>query len=1379
MHTDNSSTQPPMLPYPSAGWCEVAYSTPLESRLWREVWLGGGSLLSQPIYARSPPIAGGFSLSLPDVPFHCLLWRVDGAVVSVVEHWELGEVRDNAIKLHFEAPLLGRPVWSHNYRLGIVEAIVITEKNVHRFQMPFMPPHKGVKQIDALFSRFTADDGRSSLRALDYFVRGAGSVQVVEDAGNGRVMIGWTSGRITVLHFLDADTLDATVTELSESYYKLFGFTSATKPSVMALSALETENDTLIFAVYEDKKLSVWSLRSKKCIHTKPLEVQARNPQDTVVIGYRMQIFTQPTSDIFKLILFFGFHTSSLFQIYNGQIEDDAFELTYETGHSSQETKLSDLVVTHNALWTQWDSIHGTTLQRAPFTSEACIGLRDAAIQTSAWVPVQTALPDFVTLAVDESSTRIDGWYLKTIVNGGYFTHDQIQRALKEFSPNTVAFSPSSTDQLREALLLAVTNRVQSLQGLEATTYGDNAKLQSSQWNSLLNYCIKLWKEDNVPMGLYVHPGKDMIFALKSNAVTVVREADSVELLHFLPLPFRNIFNAISLAIGESRLISYEEDLMLFVHPSTLVAPLVSDLLVSLHARKTEAGIVQLKRPASALASLLNRLSDTSALNNSKSIGTSLSSDMCALIAATTTQLVRSRFSLLSRLLVLLGFMSKHPKLGKSVSGAERIQQLFDRTQSLLQRYVLLFSVSALPYLSPGFESQGMSKFRTEAAAMALPKLSTLLEMFIWETMESRVLDSPISHTLRIAGIQLLKSLWAAGGLVIFASFLFRHQQYAYCEDLVNSLVWGCLEGSYQEDGKGVLLYLQGYSRLKMGDPRKATVSFVHALGYADELRREGSSLGIRYEDRDGENFLAFLVDHVSKLLISANYNEGAAYIAHHATSSSAAGLTWASEELAASVFTSYLRSTRYDHAYRVLASYPDVQRQMEGVRHYIGVVCSNGNERSIVHGSGWTWGNLGQLVHKALLDMARNQDVTHAPNYYHLVYSYHIHRSHYMQAAMAMWELAQRAYREAHSAILSNQLRTIVQAYVACLSALRLFPTHTPDCPPRTTQEIHQRQKRKRDPTAEALVSDSDTAANQEQEWVLTIDEVEKALALARANLVYAEYSPTSSLPLRNDKDGAEATFKRLVEAGFIESAASLALIYKLSLEFLIETLTSHALLRNRAGAIPVEKSSTAWLANYTAESAGALSTSLWEEVRWYVQTYSNADNNFQYHHTVAQCILEANAQAVLPPWLVASFKEHKPAGLVGLYMHYGALEDAALVLLELLEDQDSIPTHANHTAVAYAPYHLAEGLLQHLPQPQRQAAGRARSRGVAAEPHQLGTPTSTVNTELHGRLHHAMQQRMLRMSHLLLSPVADDAGAALRGGSPLYNNDMFSSSD
>lgn len=139
-------------------------------------------------------------------------------------------------------------------------------------------------------------------------------------------------------------------------------------------------------------------------------------------------------------------------------------------------------------------------------------------------------------------------------------------------------------------------------------------------------------------------------------------------------------------------------------------------------------------------------------------------------------------------------------------------------------------------------------------------------------------------------------------------------------------------------------------------------------------------------------------------------------------------------------VFMAYLRLGQYNDAYAIITSTPFSEIKRDLLGQLISAMCE-ANEVGQLNSLGFI--GFQNDVEERLNFKARNSDPLRSPNYYKVLYSWHISRGDYRSAGEIMYAQGQRyadMYGSGQRADIANQLASLrAQSYLAAINALSL----------------------------------------------------------------------------------------------------------------------------------------------------------------------------------------------------------------------------------------------------------------------------------------------------------------------------------------------------
>ncbi|KAJ1971764.1 hypothetical protein H4R35_005072 [Dimargaris xerosporica] len=499
-------------------------------------------------------------------------------------------------------------------------------------------------------------------------------------------------------------------------------------------------------------------------------------------------------------------------------------------------------------------------------------------------------------------------------------------------------------------------------------------------------------------------------------------------------------------------------------------------------------------------------------------------------------------------------------------------------------------------------------------------------------------------------------------------------------------------------------------------------------------------------------------------------------------------------------IFHSTLQSGHYEEAYMaMLHTQGNPAMQRDCLRHLIAVLCETNQVYLITH---WSFGGLQPEVERTLLFKARNSDITLAPlangqmaasqsdqaarrlagpdqtghdserqdsahrpasaalpNYYKILYAYHIYRGGYRNASSIMYQYAQRLQTLPHRDPASFIGCLIEQAkvYLTAIQALELVDAeYAWITVPRLAQASTNRRAKKRRTTADSsatrlpahtavpgpaavpeleLLHDLglDSIEAQPDLVELTTIREEYQLCLAKLNLV-GKFPELQLMAHTLDCHEAITLFAR---SNMYDHAFSLAMVFATDLSYIFRHLAAKCVrvtkvMATTAMALPeyaadpdmiaaaadeaellalesLQLSDEFWQLESMAKFEGPLADRVWKLLERYLAIHDPIDSTTSatvspttnktpagvYRAAVLDQVLQLQGHP--PAWLVDPLFQRQPDTLIRLLLKHGRLESAGRFTLQYLEQ--ALPQNRlvpiNHTCMRWLPFTLFDQLL------------------------------------------------------------------------------------
>ncbi|XP_078463220.1 nuclear pore complex protein Nup160 isoform X3 [Lampetra planeri] len=1254
-------------------------------------------------------------------------WWVSKDVLHLQEHWLDGRLSGSFLRIRFgggpgSGPVPGG-VHVHENPQGHLTLLLLTSISAHRLLLAHpdaaLTPEFSSQEFssDRHARSVLSDVGRFSLTTPDScFVFGGPTGVAPRGAGAGScAWVNWRdeaqfafaspSGGIVVVTLPPPNAPGVgTSIELKQSsmVQRLTGWvpsvirgdqTPAHMPVSMA--AHVWNEDVSLFALCQDNKLRVWSIKDQVChLECNLSELVPRVPDVRNSPGPRhlLRLCHSSTAGL-QLAAHLCWDSHSQFCVLR-MTEDRAHLKCLATLLGNQES-LRDFAITPTELWALWISEEGDA-------HASCTGFLPGDNHTCAWSPVlMQPLPSAdlqVPAHLDPKEV-----FLRYIFHPGRFSLEAIVKALHVYRRGADHFTGSAG--LQHQVVLAVEREVSGLVAVGGGIGADAEGVAESCWRRLLA-CVCQYQDVLArPLGILANAPTSLVCLLKPGSLSLLVPCAPIEQL-FLSSPTRASAYHLGDIVDDPDTLG---DMCVLLECVRCVCECLGPELTwvtdmepgppcdaEILAQEFAHGLVQQTDDDVDLPSRLLALGDLiGALRlvlaqldlGGRDLPTSDHSSEAAMmlgvyagdlgvmaLAQAAHQSALTRLEMCWGLLVLQAMLHEHSSgIGRDTGELfESWNELRPHTVTLLRCYsVLVWAGQCLSTVVPANALECDLRSLSVLDISGLPTVSmdtssgpcavVLTELLLGSSSRARALSARAPRSCCLTWPQLsaavvadlLHDLWPLGGEFIFGEFLSLHCQNTQLQRYCNLLEAWC------RAHEGSRSFLLGQSYLVCGEPHKAVDCFGKAAGEVEKepflrkflsLDTQPSACSPRMEYfskvvRLLENLqLAEQVIDVAGLAVATATEGDGAYIA----------------SLQTRIFRQHLELGHYAEAFQCMMGNVDTADRKNCLRALIVRLMERSQLYEIVS---LPFEDLEGEVVGILEERARSVDLL-SHNTYELLYAFHVRRKNLRKASSVMLEYARRLGRELPTLA---GLRKQVPALLLTLTCLRLTPakyawiafpcaSHTPSERPGASP--------KRDHDGETV-----QPPPRHRVEVVEVEDVQRELSLARARLRLAELHPDVT-HLSASGSSAEELVPLLVQAGLMDVALSLSRSHGLSLEAVFTGLAFKCvMLQNDVD--DEQEEAWNWLSlNELPTSSNSKETTspadeAWRLLACYLEKHG--DPTRRAHHAVIGKLLSLGA--ALPTWLVNVYKAYDTPALLRLYLRYDLLEEAAELSLELLD--------------------------------------------------------------------------------------------------------------
>uniref|UniRef100_A0A4W6C3P0 Nucleoporin 160 n=1 Tax=Lates calcarifer TaxID=8187 RepID=A0A4W6C3P0_LATCA len=1118
---------------------------------------------------------GGKLLSVTSNRF--IQWSTSGDTVQLVEQSLDTNLLNNAVRLRFTHCTVLPGGVSIQETLNNVIILISTNQSVHRLVLPHPTRMYRSELVTELHmqSIFT-DVGKLSLQDPSH---SATIPSLVGQTGSPSTSAAWLShrgeahyalaspvGGIMVVTLPPHDTQGSvSMVELKRSsmMQRLSGWMPTAirgdqSPADLALSLAvrELEEDSFIFALCQDHRLRMWSLREQACLlEADVLEYMpaCKGVKRLLGQGHRLRLAFSSTTGL-CLSVYLAVPQRGQFTVLQLITTDNnRYSLEHiSTLFTTQET-LVDFHLTSTDIWGLWVDDSNTTVVKYINFEHNTAGQWNQ-------VFVQPPPEEEVHIGVDQDP--------------------RIYRRGSE------RVTDVSWETLKKEVTVAVESELQSSVTEFEFSQEEYRQLQVEFWSKFYACCLQYQESLSMPLGLTVSHHTGLVCLLKKGLVSFLLPCFAVDHLY----------------------LSYDE--YLFSEDETLVTEdpevgrdvlqlvqclrLVSDAVSGEMAYEMEKALEHLQSPEKAAELVLENIDNVieDIQNKLQDIRNPMAAMMVLLREMdleTDSELTPSEVSVICQAVChmamtralfcrdLLILQKLYLRFGDNVqifnssSVAEEKYQIFclvkDGITPVTSDFLCCFRDANLQHLTV-LELSDTPALSTNRSVLS-PQ--TVVELF-YQTVARKMIISQIysqqqsnslllwTHMVSNVVHLLAQLLWPSNPGFQFPECLMANCQYTQLQEYVR------LIGPWCQVNIGSCRFMLGQCYLANGEGQKALQCFQEA---ATEVEKEEFLMrltGTEEEEAVSTTRLQYY-NKVLRLLEDVGLPELVIQLASLAITEAVSDVS-SQAALWTRIFKHHLDLGHNSEAYEALIQNPDSSMQLDCLRQLVVVLCERSQLQDLVQ---FSYVNLHDEVVSIIESRARGLDLL-AHNYYELLYAFHINRHNYRKAGTVMFELGMRLGREVRTRL---GLQKQVNCYLAALNCLRLIRPEYAWIVQPASGAVYERPGASPKRNSEGEFSSEPV---KRQVDILELKDLEKEYVLSRSRLTLAQHHPPSAA-IAGSATAVEMV-ALLVQSGLFDSALSLCQTFRLSLTPVFEGLAFKC-VRLQFGGEETQNEAWSWLAD------------------------------------------------------------------------------------------------------------------------------------------------------------------------------------------------------
>ncbi|KAK6908300.1 hypothetical protein I203_102301 [Kwoniella mangroviensis CBS 8507] len=486
------------------------------------------------------------------------------------------------------------------------------------------------------------------------------------------------------------------------------------------------------------------------------------------------------------------------------------------------------------------------------------------------------------------------------------------------------------------------------------------------------------------------------------------------------------------------------------------------------------------------------------------------------------------------------------------------------------------------------------------------------------------------------------------------------------------------------------IAYVKGRAYLECGMIEEA-VKFLEkaAAGCKD------GSLAPILPATSGPNGLSEYHRHICRVFDEQGADEPVVYFGQLAIQSNKEDIA-STKDLWTKVFLASIALGRYEDAYSTLTSLPFLDLKRDFLGQLISVMCEN-NEVGRLNSLGFI--GFQKDVEEMLRFKARNSDPLRFPNYYKVLYSWHIARGDYRSAGEIMYLQGRRFAEGKSSKIPAFELSAMqARSYLAAINALSLVEKRNawvsvPGAPSKALRGIKRRK-------VSSYIPEEEFTNEKRPVDIISLADIEMEYTLVLSQLRLSSHIP--DLHEHGVTVSPQEVVGLFIQRGTFDIAQSAASSLQVDMTDLFQALAARCVELSRLSEHNGDFSAATFLQSspITARLRGSPSALSIKYLQTSLSRHDSSRTNWKYRQVVADTLFEMNKDKKkgwqMPVWLSEWEMDRDPEAWIGKALKYGWVEEALGWTIDLVRKAtppELLPKGKSN--VSNLPYNLIDRVL------------------------------------------------------------------------------------
>ncbi|WWC62448.1 uncharacterized protein I303_105044 [Kwoniella dejecticola CBS 10117] len=484
--------------------------------------------------------------------------------------------------------------------------------------------------------------------------------------------------------------------------------------------------------------------------------------------------------------------------------------------------------------------------------------------------------------------------------------------------------------------------------------------------------------------------------------------------------------------------------------------------------------------------------------------------------------------------------------------------------------------------------------------------------------------------------------------------------------------------------------YVKGRAYLECGMTEEA----VKYLEKAAAGCKDGSLSAI-LASTTGSNGLSEYYRHICRVFDDQGADQPVMYFGQLAIQSNK-GDAVSTKDLWTKVFLSSIALGRYEDAYSTLTNLPFLDLKRDFLGQLISVMCEN-NEVGRLNSLGFI--GFQKDVEEMLRFKARNSDPLRFPNYYKVLYSWHIARGDYRSAGEIMYLQGRRFAEGSSSKFPAFDLSAMqARSYLAAINALSLVEKRNawvsvPGAPSKALRGIKRRK-------VSSYIPDEEFSKDKRPIDIISLADIEMEYTLVLSQLRLSSHIP--DLHEHGVTVSPQEVVGLFIQRGMFDIAQSSAVALQVDMTDLFQALAARCVELSRLSEHNGDFSAATFLQSspVTSHLRGSPSALSINYLQTALSRHDSAKTSWKYRQAVADTLFEMNKDKKqkwqMPVWLVTWEMDRDAESWINRALRYGWVEEAlgwSIDLIRKATPPELLPPGKSNSA--NIPYNLFDRVL------------------------------------------------------------------------------------